>query len=239
VVYTIRLKNRVIGFKNSVKEDGFGTHAGEEIVNNLSASEPIIATDSKDKHIEMLKNRIRVLELALQEAKEEAFQAGYEEGKETTLTETKRQIEDLSEEFVAMIHSLKEQFSRVLGKMNKPLVKMAMKVAENIIGREIQSESDYYDILRRRIKQLLIEAADQSKITIHINPNQLDWVTGTEILDSFQMPSNAEINFIKDNEIKAGECLLESEEYILEGALSRQLENLEKQVLLQEELWKK
>lgn len=235
-MYTLRLKNRIIGFHNSVKEYGSGVHVNEEIMNG--ATDPVITTDMDGKNIEMLKERIRVLESALQEAKEEAFQAGYEEGKETTLAETKRQIEDLSEEFMAMIRSLKAQFSQVLGKMNKPLVKMAIKVAENIIGREIKTEDDYYEILRRRIKQLLIEAADQSKITIHINPNQLDWVTGTKILDSFQMPSNAEINFIKDNEIKAGECLLESEEYILEGSLSRQLENLEKQVLLQEELWK-
>jgi flagellar assembly protein FliH len=229
--YTLQLKHRVIDLRPSSHQEQGAVSEKSDPQPGKDGSGIAIPTDGRDRQILILTNRVKALEAALQKAREEAFQVGYEEGKDTAQREAKRQMEDLSEEFTAMIQSLKDQFDRAIEKMNRPLVKLGMKIAENIIGRELRHKEDYDTLLSRRIRQLLQEVADQNKVTIYINPNQIDWVSQTEIFGSLNLPSNIRINFVGDSKVKAGECLLETEDYILEGILSRELDYLEDQFL--------
>lgn len=229
-------KRKITGFqivRFSPKEEiventpfGFEDEVSEEISNPNTA------------YVTLLKKKIVALESALQTAREEAYQAGYDEGQEFAQKEAQRQMEDLALEFTSMADSLKDQYDHSLEKMHKPLLKLSIKIAEKIIGKELQHEQEYHDLLLRRIKELLQEVVEQNKIIIHVNPNQMDWVTQQNVIRELHLPSQADLHFIKNESLDAGECLLETEDFILEGVLSRELGEIEHQILEESDRWK-
>lgn len=200
--------------------------------------EELMNTGNSQNLIAVLKNHLKVLESTLQNTREESFKAGFDEGKELVETKVKRQIEDISEEFGAMAKSLQYQYDKALEKMDKPLIKLAVKIAEKILGKELQHWNDYNDILLKQIKELLNEVVDQNKVTIYVNPTQIDWVQGVDLFNDMNYSSKSDISFAMNDGLKPGECFMETEDYIIEGVLSRQLDNIENEILDQDIKWK-
>jgi flagellar biosynthesis/type III secretory pathway protein FliH len=65
--------------------------------------------------------------------------------------EAKKELTSISNEFSSIIQSLKVQYDQALERMDQPLLKLAMKVAEKIIGRELNDVDKCNDILERHI----------------------------------------------------------------------------------------
>ena len=73
------------------------------------------------------------MEKELQRAREDSFQAGYDEGKQRTLLEAKNRIE-------AVHLEMKQQeinFRESIEQMEKPLLELAKKMAVEVIRKEI------------------------------------------------------------------------------------------------------
>jgi len=233
---TLPTRRKITGFhviRSSAKDE-----AVDEILLEYKDEISLDTSNPNTPYVSLLKKKIAALESALQTAREEAYQAGYEEGQEFAQNEAQRQMEDLALEFTSMADSLKDQYDQSLEKMHQPLLKLAIKIAEKIIGKELQHEQEYHDLLLRRIKDLLQEVVEQNKIIIHVNPNQMDWVTQQNVIRELHLPSQADLHFIKNENLNAGECLLETEDFILEGVLSRELLEIEHQILEDEKRWK-
>jgi flagellar biosynthesis/type III secretory pathway protein FliH len=64
-----------------------------------------------------------------------------------------------------------------------------------------------------------------------MNPKQIDRISSSESLKELRTASKANVNFSANNQLKPGECILETENFIIEGIFTRQLDNLEKQIL--------
>ncbi|HCL00243.1 MAG TPA: hypothetical protein DHW42_09100 [Candidatus Marinimicrobia bacterium] len=229
---TFYLKNKVVGLYSPILS------AGTDISNDkanyqdgkVSVDNDPYPIDNNQK-INVLEKQIRELESALQSAREDAFQSGFEEGRATAQIEAKKELTSIADEFGSIIQSLKVQYDQALERMDQPLLKFAMKVAEKIIDIELNDADKCNDILERQIKNFLKEAVDQNKITIYMNPNQIDRISGNESLKELRSASNSSVNFVGNNKLKPGECILETESFIIEGIFTRQLDNLEKQIL--------
>lgn len=228
----LHLKKKVVGFQSSIMASSMNILddrvQGQD--GNGGRTDISIPIDNNQKVI-ILEKQIHELESALQSAREEAFQAGFEEGKEAAQIEAKKELKSVSDDFGSIIQSLKVQYDQTLERMDKPLLKFAMKVAEKILGMELHNTKKCNGFLIGQIKQFLKEAVDQSKITIYMNPNQVDWISKVDILKEMSSASKASVGFVGNSKLKPGECVLETENFIEEGVLSRQLDNLEKQIL--------
>lgn len=230
---TLYLKKKVVGFYNpmisSNVNDFNDSVQGQDGNGSWNRVDTTFLNDNKK--VIILEKQIQELESALQNAREEAFQAGFEEGKEAAKIESKKELKSISGEFGSTIQSLKVQYDQDLERMDQPLLNLAMKIAEKIIGVELHDTNKYNGFLIKQIKQLLKEAVDQNKITIYMNPNQIDCLSTGETLKELRSASKASVGFVGDNKLKPGECVLETENFIAEGIWSRQLDNLEKQIL--------
>jgi len=232
-VTTLQIKNKVIGFQNPINSSEFGNFREETNTQDRigNETEENILIDNADQHVIILEKQIKELESALQSAREESFQAGFEEGKENAWIEADQRLKDISGKFSSMIKSLKSQYDQALEDMSQPLLKFAGKIAEKIIGRELRYEGDYNEFFIKQIKQFFNEVTDQNKITIYLNSDQLEWVSKPDILKEINLPPKANIRFVENNTLNPGECLLETENCIVEGVLERELDNIERQIL--------
>jgi len=181
--------------------------------------------------ITKLKNRIFSLESALKTVREEGFHAGFQKGKKTAEDEFHEKEESDKTEFNRIIESLQNQFQEAINKMEVPILRLAIKVARKIIGNQIKQSSDQNKFLKNQIQRFLDVISEQGKITIFVNPLQLSWINHQHQTENSTITGN--IIFKSNTNLKPGECLLETEDYIIDGTIGGQLDRIEKQLFSQ------
>jgi flagellar assembly protein FliH len=184
--------------------------------------------DSDEQIITKLKNRIFTLEVTVEKVREESFHAGFQEGKKTTEAELRQQMETMPAEFTRLTQSLQEQYGDAIRKMEIPILRMAFKIAQKIIGDQIEADKKQNEFLKNQIRRFLEIITDNGKVTIFVHPQQLSWIGHQQLKDGTSFTGN--IIFKPNSNLKPGECLLETDEYIVDGTILGQLERIEKQL---------
>jgi len=174
----------------------------------------------------ILSDKIKVLEEELQRSREESFQAGYEEGKNQGSQEAKKQIDELK----ILVKSFEKQYAQSLSSMEIPLLKLAKKMAEKVVGMDLDNSAELDSILMERLKKLLYEMMNQVRIIIEVNPVHLEWLESPGIENELNAPKNMEINFIGDENLKPGECIINTEDYHIDETYGTKLNRIEQQL---------
>lgn len=177
-----------------------------------------------------LSQRVEMLEKSLQQAREEAFQSGIEEGKEQVRKEMEVQLLDEINAMKTVIDTISTELTKEVKKLQPVLLKLS-KIAGKILEKELTDEENINDILMTQIERILHELIDQETITIHVSPTQIDWILNSNLEEQFRLPGKIQIKFYEDRKLKPGECILESTNLLIEGKFKEQLDNIESQLL--------
>ena len=184
--------------------------------------------DSRDRELRAHTDRIKNLEAELQKARSEAYQAGYQEGQNSTRAEAHKQYTQLAQEFDKDIKAIHMEFTDTLQNLSGPLLKLALSTAEQLIQRELTLDGRANEILLLQIQRILNETVTQTRAVIQVNTSQLDWITGEKILETLNVPQKENLRFIPNPQLKPGECKLETEDYLVNSTIHAQLAALEK-----------
>ncbi len=230
-VLRLTLKNKISGFKNNnISNFSNQLPINQSAVTDKNVNKIKLKIPAKSKLLE-LEQQVKILENSLQNAREEAFSSGVEEGREQVKKETNEKIQLHAEKFTQTIESLKHHFEKTLKNMDKPLITLSKRFAEKIIQRELKNIEDYNELLLIQIKKLIIELIDQNTITIQVSPQQIEWIQNTNIHERLNIPKSTNVKLIENHSVKLGECIFETDEILVESIISKQLNNLEKQLL--------
>ena len=144
----------------------------------------------------------------------------YREGMEKSLAEFEQNLLEALE--------IRE---RVWRETEKDLLRLAVRLAEKIIGREIQAEKQTVTDI---VAAALQNARQQEKLTVRVNPADLSLIE--EEREKFLPSGRARfIDFIADPRVASGGCLIESEVGTIDARLETQLRVLERALLAQSE----
>lgn len=226
VVINLTKKVHDIG---SIKiKNGFADNHGIDNFDELNSSEYLQGEIDIEK---ILGDKIKVLEEELQRSREESFQAGYQEGKDQGIQEAKRQITD----YKMLIKSFEQEYASSIVKMEAPLLRLAKKMAEKVIGIDLDSTAELDSILMERLKKLLYEVMDQVKVIIIVNPVHLEWLESPGIEKELNTPKTMEISFIGDEKLSPGECIINTEEYYIDETYSTKLDRLAQNLMTKDD----
>jgi flagellar assembly protein FliH len=173
-----------------------------------------------------LQDRIRVLEMELQKAREESFQAGYQEGKSQGLAEAGEQITGLQQRFAEQ----EQAFELSLAQLDKPLLELAVNIAELIIGQVVREHEDIAKVLSEKLSRMLSEVIDQNKIIVALSAEDLRRVDPIELKENLEQPSSADIKIVADKNLQSGECMVRTEEFMIDGTHRNQLNHVAEQL---------
>jgi type III secretion protein L len=145
----------------------------------------------------------------LEEAREEGYKEGFAKVNE-------------------IIYDLTEKKREVLSQAEADMIRLSIRVAARIIGRELRQHPDTIaDIVTQAIQTV----RSQTKITIRVNPDDLEHlVKGREQLLN-RVGQSKIIDFQSDPKVQPGGCIIESEAGIVNAQLKTQLEVMEKVLL--------
>lgn len=179
-----------------------------------------------EQGVKNMADRVRVLEQELQTAREESFHAGFDEGKERGFAEASKASKNLQKQLEAM----EQRFADSLLKMELPLLNLARKMAEKVLMKQLDAGIETDDIVLENIRKGLQEVIDEHKVLIRMNPEQLKTLNSGDIKQERNLQGNMDINLVGDKNLRRGESVLESENYIIDGTYSTQLDHLRDQI---------
>jgi type III secretion protein L len=200
--------------------------SGRKIAGNLAVKQKIV----KNQIVSAQKEAAQILEEAEEFAAEIRREAqteaenlkteAYRDGTENALTEFERHLIETRE--------IRE---RVWRETEKDLLRLAVRLAEKIVGREIsKDDKTIVDI----ISTALQNARQQEKLTVRVNPKDLPTVERET--EKFSLGGRVQfIDFVADPRVASSGCLIESEVGTIDARLETQLRVLERALLSQSE----
>lgn len=175
--------------------------AAEQIVARAQAEADAIVRDAKAESV-------RVLEEA------------YGEGLERALTEFEKDL-----------FAIREVRENVMQGAEDDLIKLAVKIAEKIVGNELTSSKNaVVDIISTALKN----ARQREKVTVFVNPSDLKLVTAHAEKFSSEQKIRM-LDFVADPTVDAGGCVIETEVGKIDAQLKTQLSVIENSLLNQAE----
>ncbi|HEY8561476.1 MAG TPA: FliH/SctL family protein [Pyrinomonadaceae bacterium] len=143
----------------------------------------------------------------------------FREGTENALTEFERNL----------IES-REIREKVWRETEKDLLRLAVRLAERIVGREIEKDDQATVEI---VSTALQNARQQEKLTVRVNPKDLPAIE--KQTERFASGRIRFIDFVADPRVASSGCMIESEVGTIDARLETQLRVLERALLSQSE----
>ena len=137
--------------------------------------------------------------------------------------------EEAVRELLENILAAKEQRTQALNTVERDVLQLSVKIAEKIIGREIETDET---VRGEIVMTALRQARQQELMIVRVNAADLPLVEKMrERIDAFGRARY--LDFVADQTIKSGGCLIESASGTIDARLETQLRVLEKALLAQ------
>lgn len=218
--FKIKVKKPIKGIEPQIIEGG--SSAGQ----NEAADKKTSALVEAQK-IKILKDRIKILELELQKAREESFKAGYEEGKQNTLRVANERIAQARDE----IERVKAEFKESIEKIEKPLLELAKAMAEKVLDMQLSLTEEHDQILLNQLRKMLQEVQNEKNVTVEVHPEQLPDLQSKDIKEALRLPKEMELTFVQGKNLKKGEAFISTDQFYADGKFKSQIEELANQLM--------
>ncbi|MCI0416135.1 type III secretion system stator protein SctL [bacterium] len=170
---------------------------------------------------ELLQKAQREAEAILRNAEEESAkqrQTGYDTGYQEGLAQTT--------ELMVKARTEQEQFIK---NANRDLMDLAFKIAEKIIGKQLEMEPE---TIIGIVKQAMQTVRQSKQLTIRVHPEDAKILKENEEELQETLGRQRILDVVEDKKVHRGGCIIESEIGTVEAQLQTQLERLKK-ILLQ------
>ena len=180
------------------------------------------------EQIRSLESRVKELEAEQQHALERSRTRGHEEGYETGMSQGLEEGRGAYLSGHAALDRLAADLSRKvdsdLALVEDSVVAIAFEAVCKLIGETLVTPEG----IAARVRELLQRVRDKDRLTIRLHPQDLELI---EERETFGLDSSAEVDWVADEALDAGSCIIGTAAGTLEARLDEQL-GLVKSVLL-------
>ena len=223
---SISINQSVSNVSLSIGSSGSVASAQEKIAPSYALeSTSLIPGDESD-----LKDRIVYLEQSLTEAKDKFYQMGYNEGKNDGINEANIMSQNQSKIINETVTKLHAEYENVIEKLAEPMTSLSVKIAEKILMAEISNKDDISTFLNTKVESLVEQLKGSQRLKIYLQPSDMKKISN-EIVDELTKKDHRTISFEVNDNLKTGECIIETEDFVLDSTMKNQLDEIEKQLI--------
>ncbi|MGM0844596.1 MAG: flagellar assembly protein FliH [Bacillota bacterium] len=184
-----------------------------EIIIKSARSEAMLILESARKEAAAMEEELSSLRVqweqekqALQQqAYDEAYTHGLDEGRQQGIEEYKHNI-NLAAEVISVA---KNDYHHHISKAERVILELGMKTAEKIIGRIVEEDpSVFLDIVKRGIK----EVRDLPEVQVHVHPSNYKLLSENQSEIESMFPVLRKLLLYPDDELNEQECFIETGE---------------------------
>ena len=163
---------------------------------------------------------------------EKAYYHGLDEGYALGLEKGRSESQELTVAFRRAIETLDLGLLEFYSGVERWSVKLAMNIAEKVVGR---AADQHLDLIKQTVRQAIQETADKTRILVRVHPSDYEVLKGirTEITALSEGIEHFKIE--ADNAITPGSCRVESPSGLLDADFTTQLQELRRALIMREE----
>jgi len=181
-----------------------------------------------DKRVEFIESEeVSKKEDIIAEQLEMRYQNGFQEGYEEAKKELEKNFTDKlisqSEEYYKILSNLENKISDYETEFDEIVARVSIKVAEQILHRELKEQSTIVSVLKASLSKIL----GANKIMIKVNPKDFDLLNTSDIVNKLNA-GLAKIKIEIDDNIEIGGCVIETEIGNVDGRISTQINEIKK-----------
>ncbi|WP_374065396.1 flagellar assembly protein FliH [Paraliobacillus sp. JSM ZJ581] len=179
--------------------------------------------ETKHKQIEAEKIAWQEEKLTwIEQAKEEGYNAGFEQGKQESLLN----YQNLIHEAKKIIDITRAERMEMITQNERFILNISLDAATKIVHQSIVDKDAYIEI----VKSVLQEAREQPTIQIHAHPD--DYLICQKYKDELFsiVDPKIELSFYPDDTLQVGSCVIETPIGKIDASIDTQLENLRNQL---------
>ncbi|MBV9505677.1 MAG: type III secretion system stator protein SctL [Acidobacteriia bacterium] len=169
----------------------------------------------------------RIVERAQQQAEAILAEAA-RRGEEAVAAARQRGYQDGLEQWAAALDSVARADQALNARYEGELVKLAVKIAEKIIGEELRARPETIVSI---VREALRSVGNEQRLTVQVNPGESQQVAG--MLDRLRevVKAGHDIQIVADPAIAPGGCIVHSDMGAVDARLETQLRRLEEILL--------
>ncbi|WP_322903906.1 FliH/SctL family protein [Paenibacillus campi] len=164
----------------------------------------------------------------IEAVKAEAFQQGFEEGRQRVELELQEHIGQTMEEAQMVLTQAYEAKEQIIQEAEPFLVELSCGIAEKVIDKELGEQPELVVSL---IKKTLLRKREQGVITLCVSPSQFDFVHAAREELVLSIDSQAELQILPDATVRDRGCVLRSAFGSVDARVDTQLVELKKELL--------
>lgn len=155
-------------------------------------------------------------ERLINEAKEEGYKAGWNEGQQEGFFQYQQFITEAQQ----IVQTAKQDYLAYLETSEKTILDLAVAVAEKIVATKIEDHENYFLSL---VKKAIKEVKEYQDVQIHVNPKQYSILLENkeELLAVFS--HHTDLFIYPDSDLAEGSCIIESPNGRIDASIDTQL----------------
>lgn len=146
----------------------------------------------------------------------EGFELGKDEGRKAGYEE----VANLIEETRRTLHQAFGERDRLMKSVESEAAKLALKIAERIIGSEISMRSD---IVLEMVRSTIEKVKDRENVTIYVHKEDLDYVKGNSVTFGRIVEGVRSFDIQADPRVDRGGCIIETNLGSVDARISTKL----------------
>lgn len=161
--------------------------------------------------------------LLVQQAKEEGYQAGFEQGKMESL----EQFNHLLEQANSIIIASKKDYQSTVEKSEDTILSLAVQVAEKIMKQVVENHPESFLPI---VKEAINSIKDQRELSIYLHPDNYEYVLSQKSELERVVDSKTDLSLYINESLEIGSCVIEYPFGKIDASIDTQLHQI-KQVL--------
>lgn len=201
----------------------------EEILNQAKQEAEDIVNQAHEEAEQMRAAAYDEAEMVKQQAKDEGYQQGYEEGREQIRAEYDIKKQQLEEQIAENEHFLQEKEKSLVVETEHKMVELLSKLIPTITGISIENEKE---ALFYMINVAMRNLENSSKFVIRVSSEDYEMLTSRKNEIYGALNPNIDLEIFEDAKLDAMQCLIDTDNGIVDVSLDVQLNNLIKALKL-------
>lgn len=190
------------------------------IINGLPEieKEPILSEE------EILKSKIELLEAEIQKTREESYQEGFNACKRSLEEQNLKEINSQLKLFSEFKSNLDYEIKETLSKISDPILQISKNVASKVIEIELDSSQKWIESIKPKLEKFCNEFSEEISINVKIHSSCISYLQNEKL--EMDLNENGVIHFVADDSLNPGECVIESEQHIVDASFQTQVNHI-------------
>ncbi|MCB1303376.1 MAG: flagellar assembly protein FliH [Leptospiraceae bacterium] len=170
---------------------------------------------------------IKEAEMRVAEIEHEAYQKGYDAGREVGFKKGQSEVRRLIDRLGTIVGQAIDVREDIIAASEKQMVDMILMIARKVIKDEVVERKE---VVLNNIREALRRIKDRDRVNIRVNFADLELTTAHKDELIKMMESLRKVNIYEDSRVDRGGCIIETDVGSIDARISTQLKEIEEAI---------